>query len=266
MATLNNCQILWNARTEQEDNSQATSDSRGTCSSGNSPLLGERSQGCCRKVKRKFVGHHCCLSSSKAAELSIIWNLIISFGLMSFLDPSFYTNLLAGNDSGTIISSVGIAYGASALLYLFYPLAGYLADVRWGRHKTIVNSLCFILYGILMMICLVGLGAIASIPILIQDPDFSSLNTAQIIAMIVVCAVLGLPVLFGLMLTVCSLIAFNANVIQFGTDQLHIHDASTDEYVLYIHWYVWTINVGCFYSGCLSQTLLVPQLFLYLCP
>ena len=53
------------------------------------------------------------------------------------------------------------------------------------------------------------------------------------------------------MLTLCSLIAFNANVIQFGTDQLHMlhmHDASTDdhEYVLYIHFYVWIINVGLF--------------------
>ena len=45
----------------------------------------------------------------------------------------------------------------------------------------------------------------------------------------------------GEMLTLCSLIAFNANVIQFGTDQLHMfhmHDASTDEYVLYIHFYM----------------------------
>ena len=51
------------------------------------------------------------------------------------------------------------------------------------------------------------------------------------------------------MLTLCSLIAFNANVIQFGTDQLHMyymHDASTDEYVLYIHCYEWIINVGLF--------------------
>ena len=137
-------------------------------------------------------------------------------------------------------------YGASALLFLFYPLAGYLADVRWGRHKTVVNGLSFILCGMLMVIFLAGLATIASIPILIQDPGYSSLSTIQEVATIVLCVVFGLPVLFALMLTLCSLVAFNANVIQFGTDQLHMHDASTDEFVLYIHWYVWTFYVGLF--------------------
>ena len=108
-------------------------------------------------------------------------------------------------------------YGASALLFLFYPLAGYLADVRWGRHKTVVNGLSFILCGMLMVIFLAGLATIASIPILIQDPGYSSLSTIQEVATIVLCVVFGLPVLFALMLTLCSLVAFNANVIQFGS-------------------------------------------------
>jgi hypothetical protein len=243
MATLHNSQIQ---SAEQEDNSQASLP-RVNNRCENSPLLGEKSQlGCYGKMMKKFKVHHCCLSSSKSAELAIIWNLIISFGMMSFLDPTFYVNLLAGNDNGTVISSVGIAYGASALLFLFYPLAGFLADIRWGRYKTVVNSLSFILYGILMVIFLAGLATIGSIPILIRDTEYFSLNTAQTIATIILCIVFGLPVLFGLVLFCCSLIAFNANVIQFGTDQLHMHDASTDEYVLYIHWYLWTINVGLF--------------------
>ena len=194
MATLHDSRIQ---STEQEDNSQASL-SRSS-SHENSPLLGEKSQGCYRNVKKKFKGHRCCLSSSKTAELSIIWNLIISFGMMSFLDPTFY-DLLAGNDNGIVISSVGISYGASALLFLFYPLAGYLADVRWGRYKAVVNGLSFILYGILMMIFLAGLATIGSIPILIRDPDYSSLNTTQTITAIMLVVVFGLPVLFGLVL------------------------------------------------------------------
>ena len=42
----------------------------------------------------------------------------------------------------------------------------------------------------------------------------------------------------------CSLIAFSANVIQYGIDQLR--DAPTDNSVLYIHWYVWTTFFGMF--------------------
>ena len=44
------------------------------------------------------------------------------------------------------------------------------------------------------------------------------------------------------MLVLCSLVAFNANIIQFGTDQLH--DAPTDESRLYITWYMWTSFAG----------------------
>ena len=239
MATLQDSQIQ-NAK--QEDSSQ-TLLSRASSSHESTPLLGERSWGYCKKIKTKFNSQRCCLSSSKAAELSIIWNLIISFGLMSFLDPSFYTNLLEGNDDSAVI---GITYGASAFFLLFYPVAGYLADVRWGRYKTVVNGLSFIFYSILLVIFLICLATVASIPIIVKDSDYSSLGTIQTISTIILCVVFGLPILFGLVLTCCSLVVFNANVIQFGTDQLHMHDAPSNEFVLYIHWYVWTINVGFF--------------------
>ena len=43
-------------------------------------------------------------------------------------------------------------------------------------------------------------------------------------------------------LLISSFVAFSANVIQFGLDQLH--DAPTDDSVLYIHWYIWTLYTG----------------------
>ena len=42
----------------------------------------------------------------------------------------------------------------------------------------------------------------------------------------------------------CSIVAFSANVIQFGFDQLH--DSPAESSTLYIHWYVWTNQVGLF--------------------
>ena len=47
---------------------------------------------------------------------------------------------------------------------------------------------------------------------------------------------LGPPVIIGIILFFSSIVAFNANVIQFGLDQLH--DSPTEHLVLYIHWYV----------------------------
>ena len=57
------------------------------------------------------------------------------------------------------------------------------------------------------------------------------------ITTIVLCLVFGLPILSGIMLILCSLIAFNANVIQYGMD--HLCDAPTDKFVLCIHWYIY---------------------------
>ena len=60
----------------------------------NTSLLGDTEQ--CNehfnlsKVKSKFKSRRCCLWSSKAALLILTWNLIVSFSLLSFFDPSLY--------------------------------------------------------------------------------------------------------------------------------------------------------------------------------
>ena len=96
------------------------------------------------------------------------------------------------------------------------------------------------MWTLILIIMLGSLTVIGHIPVMDSWP--SSLNTLQTTASVVLFVVLGLPAIFGVILLLCSLIAFNANVIQYGMDQLH--DAPTDDSVLYIHWYVWTIYVG----------------------
>ena len=51
-----------------------------------------------------------------------------------------------------------------------------------------------------------------------------------------------LPIFIAVLLLLCGIVSFSANVIQFDIDQLH--DAPTDDSVLYIHWYVWTSYAG----------------------
>ena len=53
---------------------------------------------------------------------------------------------------------------------------------------------------------------------------------------------MSIPFFWGIVVIVGSFVALSANVIQFGLDQLH--DASTDDSVIYIHWYVWTYYLG----------------------
>ena len=207
----------------------------------------------CRKVRSKFMNHRCCLWSSKAVILILVWNLIISVGFKSFFDPSLYTVTMFKSpyrdgettDFVTLIL-FGLSYGISALLLVFYPLAGFLADVCWGRYATVKNSLCFLFWSIAMIIVLTGLALLGSTPMImrVDDYNYDSIHTIEIVTVAVLSIIFGIPVLLGIILLLCSTIAFNANVIQFGIDQLH--DAPAEYSLLYIHWYVWTSQVGLF--------------------
>ena len=109
------------------------------------PLLGNERQGVFMTLKQKFYCRHqrCCLTS-KAAVLILLWNLILVAGLKCFFDPSFYDDTIEHFDIKSITILSGSLYSVIALLFLFYPLAGCLADIQWGRYKTVVNSLCVI--------------------------------------------------------------------------------------------------------------------------
>ena len=103
------------------------------------------------KIRSKFKNNRCFLWSSKAVTLILVWNVIISIGFKSFLDPSLYTNIIAKYDFdhdyydgySSVLLIYGLSYGMNALLFLFYPLTGFLADVCWGRYTTVKNTLCF---------------------------------------------------------------------------------------------------------------------------
>ena len=97
----------------------------------------------------------------KAAWLILLWNLIIVTSLSTFFDPSFYVYSI---DSVSAFEAVRVQsffiipalYGISAFLLLFYPLAGCLADIRWGRYKTIVSSVRVILWSFTLTVLFSG--------------------------------------------------------------------------------------------------------------
>ena len=179
--------------------------------------------------------YRCCLRS-KAALLMLIWNLIIVASLSTFFDPSFYVysinNIpsLEGFRSQSFIF-IPILYGGSAFLLLFYPLAGCMAETRWGRYKTILTSVHVIFWIFILMVFWGGI--VAGYLLAFKYP----LDTIVLIVLS-----LCIPFFLGILVIIGGFVAFSANVIQFGLGQLH--DASTDDSVLYIHWYVWTSYLG----------------------
>ena len=81
------------------------------------------------------------------------------------------------------------------------------------------------------------MAALSFIPVLILSHNPYPSNAIQIITF-----VFGLPIFIALLLSLCGLVSFSANVIQYGMDQLH--DTPTEDSIPYVHWYVWTTFAG----------------------
>ena len=82
---------------------------------------------------------------SKAANMIILWNLLVSFVYGILLNPGVSIvglNMAGGLYTYILNLTIGPSvYGYVAVCLLFYPLAGYLGDVRFGKYKTVHCSL-----------------------------------------------------------------------------------------------------------------------------
>ena len=158
--------------------------------------------------------------TSKAGLISLVWSFAagtiygMAYNPSNFIfNPFFEVMIYAYVGLGTFIGS--------AIISCFYPLAGFLADNKIGRYKTIIRSLQ-LLFGCFLI------GIITCVPLLFLlyfiDEAFYALY-----GIIVTLALIFLPMTVGF-------VGFNANIIQFGMDQLH--DSPMDHQSLFIHWYV----------------------------
>ena len=96
---------------------------------------------------------------------------------------------------------------------LTLPLLGWLADVRIGRHNLIRWSIWIMWIGFML----------ATVSSVIESYVSTDIKTVKTVLLTVAAAGFG---------------GHQANVIQYGLDQLH--DASTDEITSFISWYMWT--------------------------
>ncbi|XP_064384789.1 solute carrier family 15 member 3-like [Halichondria panicea] len=191
-------------------------------------------------VKNKSV-----LFKSKAAIMILFWTALMSFIYGGFLNPENYflmTYLLMGEPS--IFSSVfnseiidSCIYAVFAFWLLFYPLAGYLADVRYGRYKVVRCGVCTTWCGLLTFVLIGGIVNAIILPIMFTTTidSFDSI----FLSFVVVIGILGLFLIISFLIAFAG---FLANVIQFGVDQLN-ESPSRDSF-LFIHWFLFTLYVG----------------------
>ena len=184
-----------------------------------SPLLSRTS---IREFQHRYSTSRKCISS-KAALLVLLWSFIVSLA-SSFI---FFSNLPL---YGVLDHSLPVIHGCVAIVYLFYPVSGHLADTKLGRYKTVITSVRITLCGLT--------AALVGVVVLVVSLVFKE-HLANSFCILV----LGLIVLaVGIILLVISNIGFSANALQFGLDQLY--DSPAEDQSVFIHWYLWTGNLG----------------------
>ena len=152
--------------------------------------------------------------TSKAALLILLWSFLVGVWGGMLLNPDLVVATIWHFDDVAI--TLGIYIGI-ALITCFFPLAGILADIKYGRYKTIITSICLVLLSLILLI-----------------PSISTLFLSKALSPIPFCLLMCISSI----IIYLGLIGFNANAIQFGMDQLH--DSPGEDRTLFIHWYVWT--------------------------
>ena len=201
-----------------------------------------RRRGDFANLKSKFRGRICL--KSKPAILILIWSFLTSMLHCVFIDPSVVVipltvASLQVYDHDRLFNDIHIQFTAVistvyvffTIHQVFYPLAGYLADVKYGRKKCVIGSLWSSSTTTILLLCVH-----LSLYFLSYD------DNNQVWPVVVMYMIIILFGILALIILISSVVAFNANIIQFGLDQLH--DSQTEHLVLFIHWYVLLLYVG----------------------
>ena len=166
--------------------------------------------------------------SSNSALLILFWSFVLGLWNGVALNPDLYLR------NFTFIYTLA-GYCFVALVYCFFPLAGFLADVKYGRYEVVVTSLCtflisvppFMIFGAILSGSAVGFTA--------------GNDGACNVTCIAVLTMISIVFLLIFAASYVGLVGFTANVVQFGMDQLH--DCPGEDRTLFIHWYVWVYFV-----------------------
>ena len=186
-----------------------------------------------------FPLKHLCLPS-KAAILILFWTVIA--GLIYHATLDFTAVLIAVNTrnyTGILTYDV-LTYATLALVMIFYPLSGFIADVCCGRLKTVKISI------IVLLIFVVLITITVMVSKTMQHYDVYSFTHNQGIIVVILASL-------SLLVFIIGLVGYQANVIQLGIDQLF--EAPSQYLSLFIHYATWVFRIGS-----LPLVVAIPQL------
>ena len=136
-------------------------------------------------------------------------------------------NLIEYRSSFNVYNSLRDSFivllSAKVVTLLLYPVAGLLAETLLTRYKVMMIGTVITVIGL----ALVLLSTISGTVLIYKRGGFSFYPSIYI------------PVIPGFIIYHFGLGLFEANAIQFGTDQLQF--ASNEELSKFVHWYFWTL-------------------------
>ena len=92
-------------------------------------------QGAARSLRVRYRRTRKCITS-KAALITLLWSLAVLLVYSIVLNPDIYVQVF----SPLTIWGGLIPYGIVPIVLCFFPLAGFLADTKFGRYKTVTVS------------------------------------------------------------------------------------------------------------------------------
>ena len=122
------------------------------------------------------------------------------------------------------------SYLGIGLLFLSYPLLGYIADVCLTRYRTLKCSITFLIVGCIILLVFSIIIMTVAMIFPTKTSLYKDVGTITIVGVLIAGVLINTGV--GL---------FEANAIQFGLDQLL--EAPTPKLIAFIHWYYWTQKV-----------------------
>ena len=146
------------------------------------------------------------------------------------------------NDMGHIALTM---YSLTAVVSLFYPVSGFIADVYCGRYRVIFIGIC------LMFVACTALAVDSMLTVMTTIREgrtwySTSSFTAQLISTY-------LAIIF-IAAFIIGFAGYQANFIQFGLDQLL--ESPSKSLVLFIHWVIWAKYLGQLFIQILSAVFL----------
>lgn len=161
----------------------------------------------------------CLCFKSNVVSLILLWNSssLLAYKLL-FNINSF---MQVAHSTSTSIAVV-IVFSVVAIIS---PFAGLLTDTKCSRHRVVICSS----YSMIVMLVLIPLEVLVLAAIVIQKLGLQNFRITSPILLIVVITAIVFCVI---------VVLFIINGFQYGMDQLH--DSSTEDFIAYIHWYVWT--------------------------